>query len=1017
MIQPQAVPINFGKGIDQKNDPFQIEMGSFLSLVNTSFAVGRRLTKRNGYGFLSTLPYAASFTTTFNGDLTAVGTNIQAYSSANQSWIPKGNIQPLSLSTLPLIRNNLNQVQSDTAVAPNGLVCTAYAETDGSTTTYKYAVADSVTGQNIVAPTALPSADSAADPKVFVLGSYFVVVYTVTVSAVNHLVFIAISLTNPASVSSIVTVSTNFSESSTGDFDGVVFSNNLYLSWNGASSSGIKMAFVSAILAVSATFTVDASHSATLMTVCADTQNSTIWATYYDLSTTAGYTVAVNHNVSVISGFPVQVISSGTILNLASAAQSGTMSLFYEVSNSASGIQTNYVAGVTVSQASASVVTTSTIIRSLGLASKAFIVDGVVYFMGIYSTSFQPTYFLVNGSISISTNPVVVAKLAYENGGTYLTKGLPSVSVSGSTAQVSYLYKDLIEALSDANDAGTVTTGGIYSQTGINLASFTFGSEELVSAEIGNNLNITGGVLTAYDGYLPVEQGFHLWPDTVVLSPNSTGGHLAADTYFYQAIYEWSDNQGNIFRSAGSVPVSTTTTGTTSSVNVVVPALRVTAKVQNPVKICVYRWSTTYPSFFQVTSIASPVINDPTVDTIPFIDTVLNPTGNELLYTTGGVIEDIGPPAFDSVFIFDDRLWGIDSEDKNLLWFSKQIIEGTPVEMSDLLTIYVAPSIGAQGPTGPLRCGAAMDDKLILFKGSGDGGAGIYYINGSGPDNTGANNEYSQPTFITSMVGCSNQRSIVFQPGGLMFEFASEAGNQIWLLGRDLSTTFIGKDIQELTRNTTVLSSISVPGTNEVRFNMSSGITLKYDYFWGQWGIHTTNAVSSTLYQGLHTYISPNGMVFQETPGKYLDGSTPVLLSFLTGWIQLSGISGYQRIWEIQLLGQYHSPHLLNIQMGYDFAPLSEYAIISPTNYTGPYGSDSLYGQGSPYGGAGIIEQWRIQPATETCQAFQLSLTEVYDPSFGVTAGEGFTLSAFTCLIGVQRGYRPVKATNTVGTS
>ena len=34
------------------------------------------------------------------------------------------------------------------------------------------------------------------------------------------------------------------------------------------------------------------------------------------------------------------------------------------------------------------------------------------------------------------------------------------------------------------------------------------------------------------------------------------------NAYFYQVTYEWSDSQGNLFRSAPSIPISVTTTGT-----------------------------------------------------------------------------------------------------------------------------------------------------------------------------------------------------------------------------------------------------------------------------------------------------------------------------------------------------------------------------------------------------------------------------------------------------------------------
>lgn len=1021
MIKQQAFPINFSQGIDTKTDEKQVQVGKFLSLVNSIFLKGGLLQKRNGFKALPKIPNSASYATTFNGDLTVIGDSIQTLPTNSSTWVDKGAIQPLSLSVLPLIRNNFNQTQVDTAIAPNGFVCTVYTETDGNSNFYKYAVADSVTGQNIIAPTIINGADPIlGTPRVFVLGGYFIVVYTATVSTVNHLVYIAINTSTPSIVTAQATISISYTAAPTVSFDGVVFDNRLFLAWMGAGSTGMKMLYMTTALTLSSTKNIDMAHSATMVTLCADEFDSVIWVSYY-FDGTSGWSLATDININVLPGYPVEIISSGDVFNIASAAQFGLLTVFYEQV----GPISNFVLSITVTQASTIVTSPVVVLRSVGLASKAFIVDSVIYFLGAYSSTFQPTYFLVNGLTSTSANPAVIAKIAYENGGGYLTTGLPSVFVSGLNFSIPYLYKDLVQALANSNDAGTTVSGGVYSQTGINLASFIIGSNDLITTEIGSNLNITGGFLWAYDGYSIVEQGFHLFPEPITASHTSMSGFLTAQIYFYQITYEWTDNQGNAFRSAGSVPLEVDISASMTSTNKVtltIPTLRITAKIANPVKIVIYRWSTAQPVFYQTTSILAPTLNNPTVDSISYVDINADTPaensshfilGNNILYTTGGVVEDIGGPAFKNTFLFDDRLWGITSEDNNLLWFSKQVIEGTPVELSDLLTLYVAPNISSQGPSGGLVCGFPMDDKAVLFKKST-----LLYINGTGPDNTGANSQYSQPLFITSTVGCSNQYSIVFIPQGLMFEFQSEAGNQIWLLGRDLSTQYIGAPVEGFTTNATVLSAVNIPGTNQVRFAMSSGITLMYDYYYGQWGTFVNiPATSSTLYQGLHTYINSFNQVFQESPGIFLDGSSPVLMSFLTGHIQLQGISGYQRLFELQFLGQYVSPHLLNVQLGYDFAPLSEQALITPINSTGVYGSDSLYGQTSPYGGSGSLEQWRVQNSTQKCQAFQVSLQEVYDSSMGVPAGAGFTMSAMTVVLGLNRGYRPVKAATTIGTS
>src|SRR5437868_1369793 len=124
---------------------------------------------------------------------------------------------------------------------------------------------------------------------------------------------------------------------------------------------------------------------------------------------------------------------------------------------------------------------------------------------------------------------------------------------------MAYLFKDLIAAANKdtAVPSGT-QTAGIYSQTGINLASFTLNSDLLDTSEIGNDLHLGGGFLWMYDGYLPVEHNFFLYPDSVEVATSTTAGSMTPQRYFYQATYEWADNQGNIFRSAPSIPVSFT---------------------------------------------------------------------------------------------------------------------------------------------------------------------------------------------------------------------------------------------------------------------------------------------------------------------------------------------------------------------------------------------------------------------------------------------------------------------------
>lgn len=169
---------------------------------------------------------------------------------------------------------------------------------------------------------------------------------------------------------------------------------------------------------------------------------------------------------------------------------------------------------------------------------------------------------------------------------------------------------------------------------------------------------------------------------------------------------------------SGTATSTTVTPLALTSLLLNIPTLRQTYKTDNKVRIVVYRWSTTQQTYYRITSITDPLLNNPAVDSVSFNDTFSDAQiiGNDIIYTNGGVIENICAPGSPAMTLWQSRLFMVDSEDRNLLWYSKQVIAATPVEMSDLLTIYVAPTTGAQGSTGPITALSSMDDKLVVFK-------------------------------------------------------------------------------------------------------------------------------------------------------------------------------------------------------------------------------------------------------------------------------------------------------------
>lgn len=1000
-LQKQNININFAQGLDTKTDPFQVQVGKMLALQNSVFQVQGRLQKRNGFKDLPDLIASNNtFLTTYKDNLLAIGSEMQLLTNSDTEWVSKGSIQSLDVSTTPIIRTSTSQTAADIATNSDGLACAVFLDSSGNS---YYQVFDSVTGQIVVNQTLVPN--SGTQVRVFTLGGYFIVTYLAT-SGGTSLKYIYIPFSAPDNPSSPVTLSSQVSGASAA-YDGIVANNNLYLAFDASDLGGaVRVLYIDSSL-VPHTPAILAGSVANLMSVVADTSGSTpvIWISFYTSGSTTVYSAAFGPSLTAVLA-PTSAVTGVTINELTSFAVNAVNTIFYQNTNTYaySSIRSDYTSKVTMTQGGVAG-TPSVVLRSVGIASKAFYIsdNAKIYLMVAYASTLQPTYFISDSDGNI------VAKLAYSNGGGYqVNQILPQANVIGNTVQIAYLFKDLLATVNKDINSGQ---SSIYSQTGVNFATFTFNTTDQVAAEIGNDLHLTGGFLWMFDSVKPVEHGFHLYPEDIGVTTATGSGGLTAQQYYYQVTYEWTDAQGNLHRSAPSIPTGIVTTTSSSTNTIKIPTLRVTYKTSpNPVRIVIYRWSQAQQSFYQITSITSPTLNDPSVDYITYTDTQADSAilGNVLLYTTGGVVENIAAPSCSAAALFKSRLFLIDAEDPNLLWYSKQVIESTPVEMSDLFTQYVAPTTAAQGPTGPMHCLSALDDKLIIFKKNA-----IYYMTGNGPDNTGANNDFSEPTFISAVVGCTNQRSIVFMPQGLMFQ--SDKG--IWLLGRDLSTSYIGAPV-EAYNNDAVLSAINIPGTNQVRFTLASGVTLMYDYYYNQWGTFTNiPATSSAVYNSLHTYLNASaGMVRQENPGSFLDGSKPVLMSLTTGWLNLSGLQGYQRAYFLYLLGTYKTPHKLTVKIAYDYdSNATQSTVITPDNFSPAYGDDTVYGGGNPYGGTNNVENWRIFLQQQRCQAIQITITESYDASQGAAAGAGLYLSGINFVYGTKKGYRPIRSTHSAG--
>jgi hypothetical protein len=484
--------------------------------------------------------------------------------------------------------------------------------------------------------------------------------------------------------------------------------------------------------AVPATILTGSITSLSACTVVADQTNQRLWTVTYgntgivqvtawtpDLGTfvtTNGETVANVRNVC------------GTV-----RAADAALQYWYELGQSQltpyNSNAKNHSTKVAVATYAAGVVTvaaSAAFLKSVGLASKPFERAGRRYVLVAYESALQPTYFLARD------DGVIYAKfldgqgggLTEDSAGT-LKSGLPQIftDTDGNFACVVQVRNQL-----------NISGGGIVLSAvkGIEKVALTLGVS-MHGATVGKAYHLAGGMLLNYDGVAVAEHGFFTYPEDVAATPSNSGGALnGANTYALAVIYEWIDSRGQIHRSSPSIQynfgngTSYTITGSTGSVSVVVPTLRVTNKVGTAVNIVLYMSG---PNATAVLQRYQTIANNPSSDTITFTVTSgtvtpasLQLSAQEILYTTGGVLENIVPPTASTVHLHKGRLFLGGVAGTNECFFSKSTADGEGVSFQDAVPLPI------ESDGGAVLAYASMDEKLILFK-----ERHIYYESGEGP--------------------------------------------------------------------------------------------------------------------------------------------------------------------------------------------------------------------------------------------------------------------------------------------
>ncbi len=636
------------------------------------------------------------------------------------------------------------------------------------------------------------------------------------------------------------------------------------------------------------------------------------------------------------------------------------------------------------------------------------------------------------------------------NGNAYVAASLFSFGLTGSNSAIlladEYRYLSSVDLLVGGftSFGGPATSAAVLSSTevvttlpfqasitptknswrqGIRKLTLTTGADRPVDAyrTVGasGEAFISGGALEAYDGAIVFDYGFAQTP-TVTSSTVTGSGSIAAGSYLYSAVTEFRSGTGLLYRSPAAASITQVTTTASSTNTLAISACNVSNKppldatgASGFVNEGIFRsvaggvtpqrlsFEPRYNTVVTDKFAASQALVDTRADSA--IDGVAAALASRpVLYTTGGILDDYGPPGSVTMFLHVDRLWVL-AGDKRTWWYSKAFQDdlGTAPGFSPSLRISFDEEQTA---------GASMDDKAIFFS-----ARGVKYLLGTGPAPNGLNSDFQAPTTIQSDVGCTNPRSVVTTPDGVMF--LSDRG--IYLLTRGMDLVWIGRAIKDtLAAYPSVTSAVLVAKRNQVRFTCNaadglSGVVLVFDYVEKQWSVskytaadYATPIADACMWNGAWTFVTALGQVYVEDESTYLDDGTYVPMTLETAWISgpqsnLSPSAGplkFQSVRSFGLNGTSHTDHDLTIDVGFD------------SNTT--YQQTKTFLGGSAVTSVGDLEECTLTIGTRRkCGSIRFRISDATPTTGTVGTGQGPSFDMMALETGAKRGLVTAPAT------
>jgi hypothetical protein len=455
-------------------------------------------------------------------------------------------------------------------------------------------------------------------------------------------------------------------------------------------------------------------------------------------------------------------------------------------------------------------------------------------------------------------------------------------------------------------------------KTGVDTIRIKRGNDRFLSARVGTNTFVGGGIVTEYDTHRLIESGFHHYPSFTLAQSNTASGALTLlGVYRYRVIYEYIDARGNAHRSA-SMEQTITLTGTNDTVTLSIAHLQLTRRHAGPRVIikAIYRTAAGGSTFKRLLVEAT--------YTALFPENFPNTTGwnnyidvqpdtavalGEPLYTTGGVLDHVPPPSSTVLIHHDGAIMGIDNEDKKRIWRTKFATPGNALGYNEGLQ-------ARSDDAGDFFALASQDGRVAAWK-SGS----IYELYGEGPSDTGAGT-YPPMALVSVDVGCEEPRSVLSTPIGLVFR--SQRGLEV--LQRGGAVQGLGDQVIDILASYPVVSSVwhqrseNLIGWNVMNLEDSptDGRRITYDYEHKIWNVDTGfSSLAAGLYDDLVVAVSATALRL-ESASSYADNSLFLAWEIVTGDIRLAALNGYQRTRAMVLLASWFANEIVEMLVSYD---------------------------------------------------------------------------------------------------